>query len=102
MYAFSFENQLPWENFQFHFIIIWNIFCNNATFTFLLIVNNAHLQKFLLLIWSTSEWWKAESTLKPTSGFEHETLGLGIQRIDHSLSSLYAFSMWNEFDLWWI
>ena len=43
--AFSFENQLPWENFQFHFIIIWNIFCNNATFTFLLIVNNAHFTK---------------------------------------------------------
>ena len=28
-------------------------------------------QKFLVLILSTSEGWKAESTLEPPSGFEH-------------------------------
>ena len=28
------------------------------------------LQKFLVLIWSTSEGWKAESTLKPPSGIK--------------------------------
>ena len=28
-------------------------------------------QKFLVLLWSTSEGWKAESILKPPSGFEH-------------------------------
>ena len=31
-------------------------------------------QKFLVLILSTSEGWKAESTLEPPSGFEHGTL----------------------------
>ena len=40
-------------------------------------------QKFLVLISSTSEGWKAESTLQPPSGFEHGTLGLGIQCINH-------------------
>ena len=40
-------------------------------------------QKFLILIWSTSEGWKAESTLEPPSGFEHGTPGLGIQRLNH-------------------
>ena len=40
-------------------------------------------QKFLVLILSTSEGWKAGSTLEPPSGFEHETPGLGIQRLNH-------------------
>ena len=40
-------------------------------------------QKFLVLILSTSEGWKAESTLEPRSGFEHGTPGLGIQRLNH-------------------
>ena len=35
-------------------------------------------QKFLVLILSTSEGWKAESTLEPPSGFEHRTPELGI------------------------
>ena len=39
-------------------------------------------QKLLVLIWSTSEGWKAESTVEPPSGFEHGTLGLGIQRLN--------------------
>ena len=30
-------------------------------------------QKFLVLILSTLEGWKAESTLEPPSGFEHGT-----------------------------
>ena len=30
-------------------------------------------QKFLVLILSTSQGWKAESTLKPPGGFEHGT-----------------------------
>ena len=38
-------------------------------------------QKFLAVILSTSEGWKAESTLEPTSGFEQEVPGLGIQRL---------------------
>ena len=38
-------------------------------------------QKFLVLTLSTSEGWKAESTLEPASGFEHGTPGLGIQRL---------------------
>ena len=40
-------------------------------------------QKFLVLILSTSERWKGESTLEPPSGFEHGTPGLGIQRLNH-------------------
>ena len=40
-------------------------------------------QKFLVLILSTSEGWKAESTLEPPSGFEHGTPGLEIQCLDH-------------------
>ena len=33
-------------------------------------------EKFLVPIWSTSEGWKAESTLEPPGGFEHRTIGL--------------------------
>ena len=40
-------------------------------------------QKFLVLILSTSEGWKAESTLEPPSGFEHRAPGLRIQRHAH-------------------
>ena len=40
-------------------------------------------QQFLVLILSTSEGWKAESTLEPPGGFENGTLGLGIQRLNH-------------------
>ena len=40
-------------------------------------------QKSLVLILSTSEGRKAESTLEPPSGFEHGTPGLGIQRLNH-------------------
>ena len=40
-------------------------------------------QNFLVLILSTSEEWKAESTLEPPSGFEHRTPGLVIQRLNH-------------------
>ena len=39
--------------------------------------------KFLVLILSSSEGWKAESTLEPLSGFEHGTPGLGIQHLNH-------------------
>ena len=38
-------------------------------------------QKFLVLILSISEGWKAESTFEPPSGFEYWTPGLGIQRL---------------------
>ena len=40
-------------------------------------------QKFLVLVLSTSEGWKSESTLEPPSGVEHGTPGLGIQRLNH-------------------
>ena len=40
-------------------------------------------QNFLVLILSTSEGWKAESTLEPLSGFEHGTPRLVIQRLNH-------------------
>ena len=41
------------------------------------------LQKFLVLILSTLEGWKADSTLELPSGFEYGTPGLGIQRLNH-------------------
>ena len=40
-------------------------------------------QTFPVLILPTSEGWEAESTLEPLSGFEHGTLGLEIQRLNH-------------------
>ena len=40
-------------------------------------------QIFLVLILSTSEGWKAESTLEPPTGFEYGTPGLGIQHLNH-------------------
>ena len=39
-------------------------------------------QKFLVLILSTSEGWKAESTMEVPGGFEHGTPWLGIQRLN--------------------
>ena len=36
-------------------------------------------EEFLVLIWSTSEVWKTESTLEPPSGFEPGTPGWVIQ-----------------------
>ena len=47
------------------------------------------LQKFLALI-SISEGWKTELTLKPPSGFEHRTTGLGIQRLNHYQQKAYV------------
>ena len=40
-------------------------------------------QIFLVLILSTLEGWKAESTLEPPSGFDHGSPGLGIQHLNH-------------------
>ena len=38
-------------------------------------------QNFLVLI--DPEAWKTESVLEPSSGFKHDTAGLGIQRFNH-------------------
>ena len=49
-------------------------------------------KKFLVLILSTLEGWKAELTLEPPSGFEHRTLRLRIQRLNHgTCTKLYLF-----------
>ena len=40
-------------------------------------------QKFLILILSTSEGRKAESTYEPPIGFENGTPDLGIQHLNH-------------------
>ena len=40
-------------------------------------------KKFLVLILSTSERWKAGSTLEQPIRFEHGTSGLWIQRLNH-------------------
>ena len=39
-------------------------------------------QIFLVLILSASEGWKAEPTLEPPDGFEHETPGLEILQLN--------------------
>ena len=57
----------------------------------------------LVLIWSTSEGWKAELTLEVPSGFEPRTPGLGIQRLNHwaagrlglAISFLYGQTLFN-------
>ena len=46
-------------------------------------------QKFLILISSTSERWKTESTLVPPGGFEHGTPGLEIHRLDQFANELF-------------
>ena len=48
-------------------------------------------QEFLVLIWSTLEGWKAQSTLKPPSGLEPETPELGIQCPNHQ--PIYKFKV---------
>ena len=40
-------------------------------------------EKFMVLILSTSEWWKTELILEPSSGFEHGNPGFGIQCFYH-------------------
>ena len=40
-------------------------------------------QKFLVLIWSTSEGWKAKSALEPPSGSELGIPGFGIQHFKY-------------------
>ena len=40
-------------------------------------------QKFLVLIWSTSELWKAKLTVEPPGGFQHESPEFGIQSLKH-------------------
>ena len=40
-------------------------------------------QKLMVLILSTSEGWKAESTLDTPNSFEHETPGWEIQHLNH-------------------
>ena len=40
-------------------------------------------QKFLVLILSTPEGLKAESSLEPPSGFKHGIPRLGIQHLNH-------------------
>ena len=54
-------------------------------------------QIFLVLILSTSEGWKAESTLEPPSGFKHENPGLDIQRLNHwAIAPLLRRLIWAE------
>ena len=54
-------------------------------------------QNFLVLIWSTLEGWKAESTLEPPSGFKHRNPGLGIQHPNHILPLYFVkIKVWRE------
>ena len=57
-------------------------------------------QKYLALIWYTSQGWKAESILEPPSGFEHGSPGLGILGLNHktiSQKSSVLFSRYSSF-----
>ena len=57
-------------------------------------------QRFLVLIWSTLEGWKAELSLKPPSGFEHRTPGLGIQHPNPAgIQHLNVFVLLNNHEL---
>ena len=46
------------------------------------------------IIWSTSEGWKAESTLELPSGFEHETTGFGIQHLWIYREAFHRYSLY--------
>ena len=57
-------------------------------------------QRFLVLIWSTLEGWKAELSLKPPSGFEYRTTGLGIQHPNPAgIQHLNVFVLLNNQEL---
>ena len=43
----------------------------------------------MVLIWSTSEGWKAESTFNPPNGFEHGTPRLGIQQFKRKIALIF-------------
>ena len=59
-------------------------------------------QEFLILIWSTSQGWKAESTLEPPSGFEPGNAGLGIQYSNHkAIFDLFPMRNQTEVKLAW-
>ena len=51
-------------------------------------------QKSLVLILSTSEGWKAESTLEPPSGFEHGTLDRESSALTTSTDQQIVFLMY--------
>ena len=52
--------------------------CHNEETVYFLLL---YLQDFLVLIWSTSEGWKAKLTLDPTSGFDLESMNGDYQNI---------------------
>ena len=59
-------------------------------------------QKFLVLVLATSEGWKAESTLKPPSGFKYGTLDwksspLTTRHITFQISLVWLQSFWIEY-----
>ena len=57
-------------------------------------------QRFVVLIWLTLEGWKAELSLKPPSGFEHRTPGLGIQHPNPAgIQHLNVFVLLNNQEL---
>ena len=58
-------------------------------------------QKFLVLIWSTSEGWKAELTLEPPSGFDHGPLDWEFSNLTnrpllHSVLFFWFFMQWKK------
>ena len=49
-------------------------------------------QEFLVLNWSTSDRWKVELNLEPSSDFEPGTPGLGMKRLNHLVNKKICFS----------
>ena len=62
-------------------------------------------QKLLVLILSSSEGWKAESTLELPSGFKHRTPGSVIQHLKppgHCSSKGFHRNFYNHFKIPWL
>ena len=75
------------KNKQTHFMVPFHGWCSTASRLEPLrrgsLLFTTKFPKFLVLILLTLGEWKAESTLEPPHGFEHETPGLGIQCLNH-------------------
>ena len=63
--------------------------------SFLFTIQFPGLQEFLVFNWLSSEGWKTELILEPTSSFEPETPGLGIQRPKHQATACFNLPPWD-------
>ena len=59
-------------------------------------------QEFLVINWSTSERWETKLMLKPPSGVEPKTSGLGILYLNHIVALDYEGAPWYLLEFSWI